>query len=561
MEAHGPAGTGHVGAFAGRLIALAGIFGLGVMVELRGSGPYSEQQITGLYALVLVGFLFALAWGVLGVYGRRSRLLLAAELASDGLLVTGFVYCSGGVHSFFGFLYIIWVVHAAARADSRLTSWSAIGAIAAYGAMALGTAMEWIPTFASTPPPLLDEAATAFGLHTAAVLSVSLLAQRQERVVEAGQHELMELGEIHRRIVDNVSSGLLTVDRSECVTSFNREAERITGRRAEEVLGRPLPQLFPALDGLEATPAQEPLDVAGRRGEATFRRGDGDVLHLGFSRSPLLDAAGQPEGGVLIFQDLTRVREMEELLRRSERLSVVGQLATGLAHEIRNPLASLSGAIELLGADLRAEDASSRRLVRIVERETARLNRLVSDFLSYATGREPRRTVVPLRELFDEIRDLWSTGEYAAQSLKLEIEPGLAALGDPDQLRQVFWNLILNAAQAEPVDACVRVCAVAVRDAEGSQPCVRVDVHDRGAGIPPESLERVFEPFFTTKAKGTGLGLATVYRVVEAHGGELRLASDPGRGTTASVILDRAPTDADGTASPAAEPSTMESRG
>ena len=427
MQARRPAGTGHVTSFAGRLIALAGIFGLSVMVELRGAAPHSEQQITALYALVLVGFMFSLAWGVLGIYGRSSRRLIAAELAADGLLITGFVYCSGGVHSFFGFLYIIWVVHAAARADSRLTSWSAIGAIAAYGVMALGTAVGWIPTFAATPPPLLGEAATAFGLHTAAVLSVSLLAQRQERVVEAGHHELMELGEIHRRIVDNVSSGLLTVDRSERVTSFNREAERITGQSAEQVLGRPLPQLFPDLGEIDAPPVDDSSDATGRRTEGAFQRADGDLLRLGFSRSPLLDSLGQPEGGVLIFQDLTRVREMEEQLRRSERLSVVGQLATGLAHEIRNPLASLSGAIELLGADLRADDASSRRLLRVVERETARLNRLVSDFLSYATGRPPRRAAVPLRELLDEIRDLWSTGEHAALEIQLDIEPGLGS--------------------------------------------------------------------------------------------------------------------------------------
>jgi two-component system sensor histidine kinase PilS (NtrC family) len=239
----------------------------------------------------------------------------------------------------------------------------------------------------------------------------------------------------------------------------------------------------------------------------------------------------------------------------------VGQLATGLAHEIRKPLASLSGAIELLGADLQAEDVSSRRLLRIVERETARLNRLVSDFLSYATGRPPQRVAVPLSELFDEIRDLWSTGEYAALELQLEIEPGLAALGDPDQLRQVFWNLILNAGQADPVDSRVRVCAVAVPASEGPEHSrVRVDVHDRGTGVPPEAVDRAFEPFFTTKPQGTGLGLATVYRVVEAHGGELKLASDPGKGTTASVILDRAPTHVDERDHGPSEPTPPESR-
>jgi two-component system sensor histidine kinase PilS (NtrC family) len=246
---------------------------------------------------------------------------------------------------------------------------------------------------------------------------------------------------------------------------------------------------------------------------------------------------------VLIFQDLTQVVQMEEQLRRSERLSAVGQLAAGLAHEIRNPLASLSGAIELLAGDLPDPDPSSRRLVRIVQRETARLNRLVGDFLSYAGPGPVRHEVVHVRELLEEIGQLIGNSDCAGVELCLEVPGELAVLGNPDQLRQVFWNLVLNAAEAEPPDRKVRVSAETLppQEPEGELRAV-IEILDRGTGIPPEILERVFEPFYTTKPKGTGLGLATVHRVVEAHGGQLLVRSRPGEGTSVRVVLPAATT-------------------
>ncbi len=538
MRGASRADVGPVNAFAARLMAIAAIFALAVLLQLRALGPYSEEQLTALYALVLAGFLLSLSYGVLAIYGRSGPRLLACELIGDGLLITAFVYCSGGVGSLFAFLFIVWLVHAVLRAGSRAAVYACGAATASYAAVALGTASGWLPPFEGTAAASFDETVTAFGIHTAAFVSVTLLARRLARRVEIGQSELIELGELQQRIVDNVSSGLLTVTDNGHIRSFNREAERITDCRAEDVVGWELGRLFPALE--EALLGAAESERAGPlRGEVPFARRDGEELQLGFSRSTLRDAAGRPDGAILIFQDLTRVREMEERLRRSERLSAVGQLATGLAHEIRNPLASLSGAIELLGVDLRSEEASSRKLLRIVERETARLNRLVSDFLSYAGGREPRRERVVLAELFEEIEVLLGSGEHAHVRLEIEVPAGLAVIGDSDQLRQVFWNLILNAAEAKPPDDRVRVRAAALPPAALRSPHVGIEIEDRGSGIPPEALERAFEPFFTTKPQGTGLGLATVHRVVEAHGGELSVSSEPGKGTLVGIVLEQ----------------------
>jgi len=512
-------------AFATRLSALAAILALCVLTQLRGGGAYSARELSALYALVLSGFLLALAYGALAAWSQLRRLHLF-ELVGDALLVSGFVYSSGGARSIFGFLFLIWIVYAALTLGSRGAVLACVGAIVAYTTVVWGPVAGWVPPFNPGAVPNRHEALAAVTGHGLAFLAVALLSRRLAVEVQAGRRELHELGEIHRRIVDNVSSGLLTVGRSGEITSFNREAERITGSSAAEVIGAPLAQLFPALG---------PVDAAGRqeRMQVRFQRTDGRTLHLGMSLSALRDPSEGIDGAIVIFQDLTRVVEMEEELRRSERLGAVGQLAAGLAHEIRNPLASLSGAIELLAADLPDGDQNSQTLSQIVKLETSRLNRLVSDFLTYARPGPGRWEPVPLRALFEELRALVQKDETCGVDVHVDVPAELRALGNPDQLRQVFWNLVLNAAQSEPADGVVRVRA----SADPLLGEIAISVEDRGCGIPPDSLERIFEPFFTTKPKGTGLGLATVHRVVEAHDGRIAVASERGKGTTVRVFL------------------------
>jgi two-component system sensor histidine kinase PilS (NtrC family) len=530
-------------ALGARLVALAGVLGLAVLTQLHGGSGYSERQVTALYALVLAGFLLALGYGVIAAWGRRGP-AYCVELACDALLIALLVHCTGGSDSPLGFLFIPWILYAALTGGAGGALAAAAVAGMAYAAVALGPVYGWIAPFEPGGTPTRELALTAFGLQLLAFGSVALLARLLAAQVRQGREQLHELGEIHRRIIDNVTSGLLTVDRAGTITSFNRAAERITGWTAAEVHGSALARLFPELsDGgarlaLEAStapsiPAAEPPPLA--RLEVPFYNRKGERLLLGMSASALRDASGAPEGAIFIFQDLTEIAQMQERLRRSERLSALGQLAAGLAHEIRNPLASLSGSIELLKADLPARDVGSRKLTDIVLRETQRLNRLVSDFLTYAKPGPGRVEPVPLLPLFEELGQLLAGAQELRVQLELHIVAGLSVLGNSDQLRQVFWNLLRNAAEAKPRDARVGVAAC-----EAEAGWIEIAIEDHGAGIPPEALEHIFEPFYTTKAKGTGLGLAMVHRVVEAHGGKLLVSSELGEGTTVRVVLPRA---------------------
>ncbi len=528
-----PAAGGIALALATRLVAIGGIFALAVLVHVGGSAALSERQLTALYALVLAGFFATAGLGLAARHAGRS-VLWRLELLVDGALVTGLVYCTGGARSPFSFLYLAWIVHAALRGGSRAAAGAAGGATAGHALAVLALARAWLPWLAPADAPGAREIGVAIGTHAVAFWLVALLSHRLARELARSEVRLQELSELHRRVFESVTSGLLTLDARDRITSWNPEAERISGWSSAEVVGRPLGEVFPEIaQATREMPAS--ADGALARMRVGMRSRAGEPLHLGLSRSPLRGAKADDEGTILIFQDLTRLVAIEDELSRSRRLAAVGQLATGLAHEIRNPLGAMSGAIELLASELPELGANGRRLARIVSRETERLNRLVVDFLAYARPGPLRRERCPLREVAAELAELHKSGEHAAIRLELDVPGDLCAAGDPDALRQVLWNLVRNAAEARPKDGTVRLRARRERDG-----WLRLEVCDRGEGMTREVQDRLFEPFFSTRPKGTGLGLATVHRLMERQGGSLQLSSAPGEGTTFALLLPEA---------------------
>ncbi|BDG09044.1 two-component system sensor histidine kinase NtrB [Anaeromyxobacter paludicola] len=505
-----------------RLVIITVLLGGTAIVTWR----TGDQANTGpLYSLVLFTYLVSLGLATALRLRRRLTQLAYVHIALDVALATTVVGITGWAESVFVFLYSLGIVNGSILLYRRGAVASAVLSAAVYLALVLGFAPSSLQ-----PGPLTLFAHVSAFLATAA-LSGYLAEQLRDTGarLEAREEDLAAITALHESIVQSVASGLLTVDGQGRVTFLNRAGEQITGLGLAEVRGRPAERWFGA------------FQEAHGRDETDFVAASGEVLRLGYSIFPLKGRGDEVIGRAVIFQDLTRLRAMEARVQRSERLADLGKVAAGLAHELRNPLASMMGSIELLGASA-APDSQDARLLSIVLREAARLDQLVSRFLAFSRPAPPRREESDVARIVDEALDVFANDPAAARvELRRDLAP-VAVSCDPDQVRQVVWNLLLNAAQAvagqdgAPAEGPAgRVEVRCAADAEGA----RLTVADDGPGIPPENLARLFTPFFTTKPAGTGLGLATVHRIVDAHGGAVSIEPRPGGGTVFTVRLPR----------------------
>jgi two-component system sensor histidine kinase PilS (NtrC family) len=329
---------------------------------------------------------------------------------------------------------------------------------------------------------------------------------------------------MYSAIVKSISSGIVTVDEQGRITYLNRAGTEITGLTEQQAVGQRLQEVIPAL-----TDALDRSTWTGKqRNEAVLRGPDGRERVLGWAAARLAESV---DGNVIVFQDLTEFRRMEEAMRRADRLAVVGGLAAGLAHEVRNPLAAMCGSIELLSLSPALGD-NERRLMHVVRSEGERLEALVKDFLAFAKPASPHLAAVDAVPLVRETVEVFRReATLKGISLALDVDASVWLSVDANQIKSVLWNLLGNARDA--TDAGGRI-AVRLKRQIGQ---ALLEIEDSGQGISAEDLPRIFDPFFTTKSGGTGLGLAIVHRVVEAHGGRIAVRSEPGRGSIFSVTL------------------------
>jgi two-component system sensor histidine kinase PilS (NtrC family) len=380
-----------------------------------------------------------------------------------------------------------------------------------------------------------------FSLNLIAIFAVAVLSghlaeriRRGERDLANATKDLADYRLFNDRIIESMRSGLVTTDLQGQIVTFNRAAEEITKYKASEVRGRNIFAIFGDIEkqievGLESIRTRSRLP----RFDIGCRTADGREIHLGFSVAPLVDEAENSRGYLLTFQDLTEVMELEREVRRQERLAAVGKMAAGLAHEIRNPLASMRGSVQVLASELALMPEQSQ-LMEIVLRESDRLNRIVTDFLTYARPPRMERTIVELVGLLSETMALLrNSPELKAEHRLVEKYPDhlVRYNGDPNQIRQVFWNLSRNAIQAMPLGGELRV---SLQAKEGSD--VIITFGDTGSGMSREQKERLFEPF-NSSSGGTGLGMAIVYQLMRDHNGKVAVESEEGKGTRISIKL------------------------
>jgi two-component system sensor histidine kinase PilS (NtrC family) len=544
------------------------VLSFGIALALDGLGrddlPPGARQ--GLYWTVAAAFGTTVVAAVLLRRGRLLRHFLVVQIATDVAIVTSLVHYSGGRESIFTFLYVVVTLYGAVLFERRGALIGASLSAAAYGGLLFLTRAGWVDGWGEEGGEALPAAAliAIWAVHVGALYLVGVLAsllstelQRTGRALDRSTSDLRRLRDLHQRTVESLMSGLLTLDAEGRITSFNPEAERITSQSSAAVLGRSLEDVIPgALDLVhERAPAAERRALP--RARLRFRNARGAELHLGVAASILRGADGGPDGHVVIFQDVTEVVAMEQELRSSERLAAVGEMAAKIAHEIRNPLASISGSIQILAAGRAPEaedDPEARHLMDIVVRETDRLNALITDFLLYSRPSPPDIKAVVARGVLDEVAELLENVRRDDVEIDVTGSNTLQVQADPGQLRQVVWNLASNALDAMPQGGRL-VLGVEPATGHGPQatgafrrkgaeahsgeeaPWVQITVSDTGHGMSPDVRERLFEPFFTTKPDGTGLGLATVYRIADSHGGSVEIDSQIGAGTCIRVRL------------------------
>jgi two-component system sensor histidine kinase PilS (NtrC family) len=412
-----------------------------------------------------------------------------------------------------------------------------------YAGLSIGTYRGWLPPSSNTSPEGLSATVLLYKLavHLVGFYGVAILSSRLTRGVGQLEQELEEKSEHiaelelrHRDIIHSVPSGLLTTDLEGTITTVNRAGLEILGLESDALEGRRIQESgtlsIERWDHLRADP-QLKLSPP-ERNELDWVRGD-EIRHIGYSLTPLTSSEDQPAGWVLVFQDLTRWRALEEQFRLKDRMAAVGELAAGIAHELGNPLAAISGSVQMLSKSV-DEESPRARLLDIIHKESQRLDRTIKGFLQFARPRERSIIEFDVCRLLEENLELLRNSKEVSRDhrLELDLHPKNALItADPDQISQLFWNLSRNALRAMPGGGTLKVSG------HLSANTFALSFQDTGRGMTDDERRRMFHPFQTGFVQGTGIGLSIVYRIVEEHSGRLEVESTPGQGTTISVRL------------------------
>ncbi len=376
------------------------------------------------------------------------------------------------------------------------------------------------------------------GFYGVAILTSYLArdAQRSEEQLRRKDLDLSYLQGLYGDVIQSMSSGLVITDLDGTIVSLNRSGEEILRRREDETVGGLLEDS--GILSAEEWSGYLDSEKVTVRSEKECHRGDGTEIHLGFTLTPLRDAEGTRQGYILLFQDLTEWQELQEQLRIQDRMAAIGQMAAGLAHEVGNPLAAISGSVQMLAGGLRGDadrgDTSRGKLAEIILKESRRLDRTVKAFLQFAKPRERELAVFDVAAMLaEDIQLLRNSGDVDARhEIEADLRPESAMIqADFDQVSQIFWNLARNALQAMPGGGRLTVSG---RLENGYY---QMQFRDTGIGMTEEERDRLFHPFKSFFDGGTGLGMAIVYRIVKEHGGEIRVDSELHRGSSITVHL------------------------
>jgi two-component system sensor histidine kinase PilS (NtrC family) len=542
-----------------RIVFLTGFV---VLVILFEQGSRQETPIVPLSATLCAAYFLSLSSALFLRIRVPLQTVALFQVVGDLGVVGGIIFSTGGVESPLSFLFLFVIISSSVMLPRVASYLTASGASIIYGLL---VDLEYFnviqPIYFFSKSTVSYQGAYLFyiiSLNIASFYSVAYLSSilsHRLRVIkdelQAKNIDFKKFQQFHRNIVQNMVNGLITTDLEGRITSVNIACERITGIPQNECIGKYCYQVLPMEELARLfTYKKDRLSMPYQMDGECQREGNDTILismkisHLMISGAEGKANLDQPEGYVCVFEDRTEMHQMEEKMKQSEQMAAVGKFSAGLAHEIRNPLASLSGSIQLLRETLEI-DEEQERLMEIVLKETERVNGIVSEFLAYSQPRKSKPTVIDLTQLLEDIIILMKNSNEYDPSINIQLvapPDHIIIQSEETQIKQMIWNLCINGVQAMDKSGNLTLTLEKVdgykgRDFETDRRGVLIIVEDQGRGIPPEEQTAIFEPFYTTREEGVGLGLPTVKQIVERFAGNISVTSEPGHGTCFEVFL------------------------
>lgn len=522
-----------------RLVVVTSVFLLYFLVALLPKEP--GLFIAPRFIFLLLGLAYGFSLVYLALLGARvlAEAQAYVQFLGDLLLITALVCWSGGSASPFSMLYLIVISVAAALLRRRAAVLVSNVAYLLYATTLLGLHYGWLPAGVDVDQSSVVVLLYKLAIHLLGFYGVAFFtsylaknATLAERELEEKRENLADLQVVYHDVVQSISSGLITTDRDGAVTSVNRAGAELLRLDAEGLVGSHIGEarLFPAARWDELTAESRKSrwvraenEEGGPHGKSWF----------GFTVTPLNDAHGSLGGYIVVFQDLTEWRALQAELRMKDRMAAVGELAAGIAHEIGNPLAAISGSVQLL-SPAAEDDPQKSKLLQIVLRESQRLDRTIKSFLQFARPKERASVWFDVARLLAEHVELLKNSPELQPRHRLAVSlepPSARLLADPDQVSQIFWNLVRNALKAMPNGGTLAIGGRLAGDV------YQLRVADSGRGMGAEERAKLFQPFKSFFDQGSGLGMAIVYRIVQEHGGRVVVETAPGAGTAITAEL------------------------
>ena len=529
-----------------RVIIISLFLGLAIFITIKNYGfPISQNVLYLLYLIIVSTLIFTFAYALMLRFLDNLRFNIYLQLTMDVVLITLLVYLTGSVRSNYSVIYTLVIIYSVIFLGRKGGFIVASAAGISYGLLLDLEFYKLLPSISSLEYEYNLSAGDVFVRILVHILSFYVLAYVSSIVVEQEkktrsllaekESEFDQLDLLFRSIIESVDAGVMTINLQGRIKTFNRAAQEITGFSLKKIGNRRVQEIFPELGTF--FPQESSYDQARKRKEVIIAGEKNNKIHLGCSTSPLKDKHEKIIGNIIFFQNLTEIKRMEASLEKSKTLAVIGEMAAGLAHEMRNPLASITGSIQLLQQGLNL-DETDKRLMQIILRGKDQLDNFVRDFLLLASPIPISRELVDINQITEEVLENIELSNNLSNTVKIEkiFDKGVNIFANKEQVRQVVYNLVINALQAMKEGGVLSV-EIKNQKLSAEEDYVEIRVKDTGCGIEENDLKKIFEPFFTNKEKGTGLGLAIVSRFVDGYNGRIKVESVLNEGTTFIVSL------------------------